>query len=189
MSALKELTSPTPKLAINISGQSFLNDVFYDDLIQKLGGHKDIILELTESAKIFDFQYLVPKFSKLIERGIEIHLDDFGTGYSSISYLMSLQFGMLKIDKSFISKIDTDERKQRIVKSIINLAKSCNLDILVEGVETQNEFKKCISLGVSKFQGYYFSKPVSFSDFVKMVQTQNEKGSQHNPYQHKLNYA
>ncbi len=189
MSALKKLTSPTPKLAINVSGHSFINDVFYDNLIQKLGGNSDIILELTESAKIFDLQHLAPKFSKLTESGIEIHLDDFGTGYSSISYLMSLQFGMLKIDKSFISNIDTDEKKQRIVKSILNLAKSCNLEVLVEGVETQNEFKKCVSMGVSKFQGYYFSKPVSFSDFVKMVQAQNEQGAQYDQYQHKLNYA
>ena len=189
MSALKKLTSPTPKLAINVSGHSFLNDGFYDDLIQKLSGRDDIILELTESAKIFDLQYLVPKFSKLIKKGIEIHLDDFGTGYSSISYLMSLQFGMLKIDKSFISKIDTDEKKQGIVKSIINLAKSCNLEVLVEGVENQNEFKKCVSLGVTKFQGYYFSKPVSFSNFAKMVQTQNEQRSQKTAQQHKLSYA
>ena len=102
---------------------------------------------------------------------------------------MSLQFGMLKIDKSFISKIDTDEKKQGIVKSIINLAKSCNLEVLVESVENQNEFKKCVSLGVTKFQGYYFSKPVSFSDFAKMVQTQNEQRSQKTAQQHKLSYA
>ena len=60
------------------------------------------------------------------------------------------------------------------MKSIMSLAKSCDLDVLVEGVETQSEFKTCVSLGVSKFQGYYFSRPVSLAELIRLINTQND---------------
>jgi len=170
---LKNLTSVPPKLAINVSGHSLLSDLYYELVMQQLNRDSNIVLELTESAQVFNLGHMASKFEELTKAGIEIHLDDFGTGYSSISYLMTLEFGLLKIDKSFIESIDTDEKKQRIVTSILNLAKSCDLDVLVEGVETVEEFKKCVCLGVKKFQGYYFSHPLNFSEFVELLQNQN----------------
>ena len=172
MSTLKRLYDTPPKIAINVSGHSLVSDVFYKDVIESLDDQSNIVLELTETAKVFNLEHITPVFSELTRRGIELHLDDFGTGYSSISYLLSLQFGMLKIDKCFISDIDKDSNKQRIVKSILSLAKSCELDVLVEGVETKSEFNTCVSLGVSKFQGYYFSSPITLAELIKLINTQ-----------------
>ena len=97
---------------------------------------------------------------KLRDLGINIALDDFGTGYSSLSYLKQLPINTLKIDKSFIDNIVTNEREKAIVDGIIQLAQKIDLDVIAEGAETKEQIKLLQSMGCNQIQGYYFSKPL-----------------------------
>ena len=107
---------------------------------------------------IEDFVILVQKLKELKNYGIKTSLDDFGTGYSSLAYLKYLPINQLKIDKLFINDITTEKTSQFIVKTIIDLASSLNIELVAEGIETQEQFEMLQQLGCKKFQGFYLSK-------------------------------
>jgi EAL domain-containing protein (putative c-di-GMP-specific phosphodiesterase class I) len=111
--------------------------------------------------------------SELIESGVNIALDDFGTGYSSLNYLTTLPVNTLKIDKSFIDNIK-NENNQAVIKSIVHLSKSLKYKIITEGVETKDQVDLLTGFGCNIIQGYYFSKPLSESDFENLLKSQNE---------------
>ena len=98
--------------------------------------------------------------------GFSIALDDFGTGYSSLSYLSRLPIDILKIDKSFVDNIESDNHSLSIVKGICQLSHSINLKVIVEGVETVNQYDLLKEVGVDTIQGYYFSKPLTPEDYI-----------------------
>jgi EAL domain-containing protein (putative c-di-GMP-specific phosphodiesterase class I) len=91
---------------------------------------------------------------------IGLEIDDFGTGYSSLSYLRQLPFDTVKIDRSFIKELGTADDTSEIVGTILQLAKSLNMDVVAEGVETKDQLARLTAMGCSAAQGYYFSKPV-----------------------------
>ena len=103
------------------------------------------------------------------KRGIKISIDDFGTGYSSFNYLNNLPIDTIKIDKSFITGIDEDNEKLKITKSIIDMGHELNINVLAEGVETQKEFDLLDSHSCDKFQGFFFSKPLSLNQFKEIL--------------------
>ena len=117
-------------------------------------------LEITESILMKDFEKSIKLLTEIRDLGINIALDDFGTGYSSLSYLKQLPINTLKIDKSFIDNIVTNEREKAIVDGIIQLAQKIDLDVIAEGVETKEQIKLLQSMGCNQIQGYYFSKPL-----------------------------
>jgi len=92
--------------------------------------------------------------------GVRLCIDDFGTGYSSLSYLHELPIDDLKIDRSFVGAMGDDERKIKIVQSILVLGKSLGIDVTAEGVETQQQAELLRRLGCERAQGYYFARPV-----------------------------
>ena len=96
-------------------------------------------------------------------------IDDFGTGYSSLGYLYEYSIDAIKIDKSFVRNIDQDKQKKILSNSIINLANNLELDIVTEGVENKNELDFFTSKKCSKFQGYFFSKPLPKKDFENLI--------------------
>ncbi len=102
---------------------------------------------------------------------MRIALDDFGTGWSSFSYLMSLSFDKLKIDKSFISNIETDPRQFMFVESITKLSHQLGLVVVAEGVESLHELQQLAHIGVDEIQGYYYSKPLSPAEFFIYAMT------------------
>ncbi|MBY0419699.1 MAG: EAL domain-containing protein, partial [Pararheinheimera sp.] len=122
-------------------------------------------LEVTESALMLDVSKTQSMLSQLKAAGICISIDDFGTGYSSLSYLKKFQVDVLKIDKSFVHEMLTDRGDMEIVKAVISLAQSMNLQLIAEGIELEAQKDKLLELGCQMGQGYFFSKPLSAADF------------------------
>jgi EAL domain-containing protein (putative c-di-GMP-specific phosphodiesterase class I) len=129
-------------------------------------------LEVTESALMLDVSKTQSMLSQLKAAGICISIDDFGTGYSSLSYLKKFQVDVLKIDKSFVHEMLTDRGDMEIVKAVISLAQSMNLQLIAEGIELEAQKDKLLELGCQMGQGYFFSKPLSAADFKTYLQQQ-----------------
>ena len=128
-------------------------------------------LELTESMLLDDIEDTVTTMNTLKEIGVQFSLDDFGTGYSSLQYLKQLPLNQLKIDQSFVRDIATDSSDQAIVKTIIVMAQTLNLQVIAEGVETEEQRQLLIGGGCTNFQGYLFSKPIPSDQFESLLQT------------------
>lgn len=128
-----------------------------------------IEVEVTESQVMENPEQIILTLNAIHRLGVSIAIDDFGTGYSSLSYLKKLPIDKLKIDRSFIEDIATNEEDQSIVKAIIALAKSLNLDVIAEGVETKEQEKFLVANKCYSGQGYLYSKPVSAMHIEKML--------------------
>lgn len=127
-------------------------------------------LEITESVLIKNLNDNLQILKKIRELGVKIALDDFGTGYSSLSYLRMLPIDKLKLDKSFIDKIDVDNNDQSILDGIVQLAHKLELTVIAEGVEKESQFNVLKKINCDEIQGYYFSKPIPENEFeIKYV--------------------
>ncbi|UCV28096.1 putative bifunctional diguanylate cyclase/phosphodiesterase [Ferribacterium limneticum] len=122
--------------------------------------------ELTESAMMVDRERGLSVMSKLRDMGIRLALDDFGTGYSSLSYLATLPLNEIKIDRSFVVGMTSSAENLRIVRTIIDLTHDLGMISLAEGVEEVGERDQLLALGCDRIQGYFYGKPMPFSDFV-----------------------
>ena len=119
-------------------------------------------LEITETVIIENVSLATQMLNKLKNQKIKLSIDDFGTGYSSLSYLQQLPINSVKIDRSFVSKLDSDTSGQtlKIVNAIITLAYNLGLEIIAEGIETKTQMQQLKQLKCNKGQGYLFSKPL-----------------------------
>lgn len=126
-------------------------------------------LEITESLLMENPDIVATELHEIRELGIELALDDFGTGYSSLSYLSVLPLRWMKIDRCFITDITNNPINQKIVLSTIRLAESLGYEVIVEGVETQEELDYVIGLGCRYIQGFYYSKPLDVADVELFV--------------------
>jgi len=152
-------------IAINISAKQFLQSNFVETIKLAIGRHginpDNLKLELTETLVISDINSVIEKMLTIRDvLGVKISLDDFGTGYSSLSYLKRLPINQIKIDQGFIRNMLSHSDDIILVQTFINLAKSFKLDLIAEGVETEDIYLKLIDLGCKSFQGYHFSKPI-----------------------------
>jgi len=129
----------------------------------------ELKLEITESVFFEHREKAVEMLHHLRELGIEINIDDFGTGYSNLSYLMQLPISTLKIDRSFISPIDSEGRNTEIVQTILTLAKSLGIKVIAEGVENEAQLDQLKHLKCEGAQGFYFAKPMSFEHANEFV--------------------
>ncbi|MDQ7047032.1 MAG: EAL domain-containing protein [Sulfurovum sp.] len=128
-----------------------------------------ITIEITESQMMKNPELTIVALKELHTLGIKIAIDDFGTGYSSLSYLKRLPIDIVKIDKSFIENLSEDEEDLAITQAIIALAKSLNLRVLAEGVETLEQKNILIKNGCKYIQGHYYSKPVPAKRIEKLL--------------------
>jgi len=119
-----------------------------------------IAIEITETALLHDFARANAHIAMLRDIGLRISLDDFGTGYSSLSYVHALPFDTIKIDRSFISDIESNSTSRNIVRSVIALCRDMNLSCIVEGVETDEQLQIVKKLGATVIQGFLYSKPI-----------------------------
>ena len=166
------------KVAVNLSALQFASGDLVDSVMVALAdsglAETRLELEITESVFLADSQENLKTLERLKRLGVSIALDDFGVGYSSLSYLTAFPFDEVKIDKSFIDRIDRSETVA-VLGSIVQLAKTLNLSIVAEGVETCEQVEKIRSLGIALGQGYFFSKPVPFSELLLQVLSESER--------------
>ncbi|MDX1914450.1 MAG: EAL domain-containing protein [Methylophilus sp.] len=127
---------------------------------------KDIILEITENGILEENETTTNIIRKITESGIKLALDDFGTGHSSMARLRTIPISLIKIDQSFVKRINQSNEDFEIVKSMASLAKSLGKDVLVEGIENIECLNLINKIGIKKAQGFYFSKPMPFDEFV-----------------------
>jgi EAL domain-containing protein (putative c-di-GMP-specific phosphodiesterase class I) len=126
-------------------------------------------LEVTEGLFMHDAPRAIEALRKLQSKGIHLSIDDFGTGYSSLSYLSSFPFNKLKIDKSFVTDLDTKATAKAIVKTIISLAQRLKVSVIAEGIETQEQSRLLQALGCREGQGFYFGRPLETQEFARML--------------------
>jgi EAL domain-containing protein (putative c-di-GMP-specific phosphodiesterase class I) len=119
-----------------------------------------LALEVTESSIMGDAERTLATLDRLRAMNVRLEIDDFGTGYSSLSYLQRLPFGTLKIDRSFIRDLSAGSGSLDIAKAIVEMAHSLRLDVIAEGVETDEQLRLLRGLGCNYVQGFLFSKPV-----------------------------
>lgn len=164
-----ELSGKPLKIAVNVSAQQIANNEYVDEvsrIIAQAGiDPKWVELEVTESALMADFEQTRNRLQALSALGLTLALDDFGTGYSSLSYLRQFPINVLKIDKSFIKDMDKEQQALDIVTAIVRLAKSLNLTLIAEGLETQQQLTALTQLGCKFGQGFFMSRPVSSDEF------------------------
>lgn len=151
-------------LSLNISAIQFRTENFTENFLDIIGKYdvdpEKIEIEVTESVLIDDFKDVVDKLVLLREYGIRVSLDDFGTGYSSLAYLKGLPIDTLKIDKSFVDTITTDENARIILESIVFMSKKLGFETIAEGVETQKQFDYICHVGCDCTQGFFLGKPM-----------------------------
>lgn len=126
-------------------------------------------IELTETVAADDIARARKLFEALRARGVAIAIDDFGTGYSSLSYLRQLTFDKLKIDREFVTDVDTRPASQAICQSLVALGRGLGIRVLAEGVERREEFDWLAQHGCTLFQGFYFGKPMTADDFAALA--------------------
>ncbi len=160
-------------VSVNLSPSQFKQI----DLVERVEGILDSVklrgdslkLELTETTIMEDPEDAILTMNQLRDQGIRLSLDDFGTGYSSLSYLRRFPIDTLKIDRSFVTEVDTNPANQEIVKAMIAMGKSFGMKTLAEGVESEGELEFLFDLGCDHVQGYYFSKAVGEADFQRFL--------------------
>lgn len=166
------------RVAINFSAKQFAQTNLIDNLCNilaetELSPH-NLKIEITEYTAMNDSEKTIELMHKLTSMGLEISIDDFGTGFSSLSYLKKFPVHTLKIDKSFVDTVTEKDDDAAFVKMIIGIAKSLNLDIIAEGVETKDQLEFLYNEGCRHIQGYYFSKPLPPEQALDYLMLQNK---------------
>jgi len=161
------------KVAINISAIQLSIDEFVTNVFNTLNKNglapENLELEVTESVVMHDIGKVVDKLAQLRGGGVTIAIDDFGTGYSSLKYLAELPLDVLKIDKSFVDRIEDVDDGQLLVKTILMMSRELNLKTVAEGVEAESQLLLLQQLGCDYIQGYYYSKAVPVSDLSGVI--------------------
>jgi EAL domain-containing protein (putative c-di-GMP-specific phosphodiesterase class I) len=162
-------------VSANVSTREFLQPDFVPriDLILRSTGlyGRSLKIEVTESVLMDYSEHAAAMLEQLRKLSIGICIDDFGTGYSSFSYLRRFQIDVLKIDRSFVSRMMDDEDSAQIVAVVASLAKNLGKVTVAEGVETESEFARLSELGVDQVQGYYVARPMSAEDAEQLLET------------------
>ena len=170
---LHKIGFPSLQIAVNISGRQFTQVDFRQKLVKILTTTnlhpRYLELELTESILVQNTEVAIRRLNALKALGLTIAIDDFGTGYSSLSYLQQFPFDILKIDQCFIRNISENSHNAAITKAIIEMAKSLNFKVIVEGVETKEELDFVCQHQCDIMQGYIFSPPVSAKEFKELL--------------------
>jgi EAL domain-containing protein (putative c-di-GMP-specific phosphodiesterase class I)/CRP-like cAMP-binding protein len=160
-------------VTINLSGKQFEDQFLVPslaDIMDKTGARRERIkFEITESLLIDNPELAAQSLHELKETGAKLAIDDFGTGYSSFSYLYRFPFDTLKIDRVFIGAMSRSQKSNQIVKSLVNLSHDLGMEVVAEGIESEHEAELLRNYKAAFGQGFYFSRPVNETEFVKLL--------------------
>jgi len=173
----KEKGLPLVTCSINVTAETFESNNFENFLISQtlttgIPSHL-IQIELTERTILKDVQASINKFKKLREKGFKIAIDDFGVGYSSLSYLVKLPIDHLKIDRSFVMDISSGREAQVIISTLVTMAKKLGVDVIAEGIETQEELDYLLDIQCTNGQGFYLNRPLSINVIENILEKKN----------------
>lgn len=171
------------RVSINLTGSQFSDLHLLDDIKRVVRKHdappSTLEFEITESMVMHNRDQAISIMDGIRAEGITISIDDFGTGYSSLAYLRRFPVNTLKIDKSFINDIPDDVNGSAIVQAIVAMAHAMNLKVVTEGVETEKQLAALREFGSDEYQGYYFSKPVPYAQFLQLLLHEPPLASSH----------
>lgn len=175
MGKLQQQLQETFQVSINISVRQFMSIGFYEDITRLIDESaikpESIMIEVTESIFMEELDFVIDILEKLKSHGIMLSMDDFGTGFSSLSLLRTLPLNELKIDKSFIDDVLQEEKNHGLVENIIEIAQKLNMQTVAEGIESKAQAEVLAQFGCDIYQGYYFSKPLSYSQLEAYLKT------------------
>ncbi len=167
---------PVVPVSVNVSRAHLENGNFirkFNELVEKYQvPRKYVELELTESLLVEDPARMIETADELKANNYTLSIDDFGSGYSSLNILKQLHFDVLKIDKEFLRIEGSRPEDKVILESVIHMAKKLNMQVLVEGVEVQEQQRMLVQMGCDYAQGYYFSRPIPMHDFLALLEKQ-----------------
>jgi EAL domain-containing protein (putative c-di-GMP-specific phosphodiesterase class I) len=168
-----ELADSSLRICVNLSARQFsrlgLADHIEALLRQSGVSSRQLGLEMTESSLIPDMRTALEVLGSLRRLGITLLMDDFGTGYSSLSYLHSFPIDVLKIDRSFVGRMTNGEQPLQIVRTIIELARVLGMDVVAEGIETNEQYRLLRDLGCRYGQGFLFARPLPVEDVTRLL--------------------
>lgn len=174
--AWQRMGLPPRRIAVNVSAIQFMHKELIatvsETLVRTDLEAKWLELEITETALITDHERAALTLRQLRQHGVQVALDDFGSGYSSLSYLSRLPISRLKIDQSFIRDIVTDPKARAVTKTIIELGHAMSLQVIAEGVETEEQADCLIAHGCDEAQGYYYRRPSSADDIATLLESE-----------------
>ncbi|MCG8509870.1 MAG: EAL domain-containing protein, partial [Rhodospirillales bacterium] len=166
-------------LSVNVSTRQFRGTSLVEGVGKALRDSgfspERLEIEITESLLMGDIPEVTRSLGKLKDLGVKLSVDDFGTGYSSLSYLRRFPVDIIKIDRSFVMEVLTDPDNATLVETIVNMAHSLKLQVIAEGVETEEQLAFLRGLGCDFAQGFLFSRPLSADDFRKTAQGWRKK--------------
>lgn len=164
---------PVKPVSINVSALQLKGDGLRQVLSASLEAHalppSLIAIELTESSMLDEDGVAQNELRKLREMGIELEIDDFGTGYSSLSKLQSLDIDVLKIDQSFVRRLDREAEANVLCETMVSIGRSLNMSVVAEGVETKEQLRQLQAMGCDQIQGYLISTPVPPEKIPKLL--------------------
>ncbi|QCK76439.1 EAL domain-containing protein [Raoultella ornithinolytica] len=179
---MNKITSKLPDgfhIGINFSASHISSPQFMDDCLKYRDGFQNknltLVLEVTEREPLHVDEQLIANLNTLHARGFTIALDDFGTGYSGLSYLHDLNIDYIKIDKSFVGRVNGLDESTKLLDCVLEMARKLSLRIVAEGVETVEQLNYLNRKNITLLQGYYFFKPVSYIELIKILLSKNKE--------------
>ena len=164
LAVLREQVDWQVPVSVNLSAHQFRNQdlvsLIKSILQRECVDQKYINLELTETVLLEDLAIARPVLNDLAAYGVGIHIDDFGTGYSSLSYLAQLPVNTIKIDQEFVAQLSETDVSSRVIEAIVALGKAMQLEVVAEGVETEQQYAIVRRLGCDLVQGFFIAKPM-----------------------------
>jgi EAL domain-containing protein (putative c-di-GMP-specific phosphodiesterase class I) len=168
-------------ISINVSARNIQHLDFPDRVVALLLDEDveagALIFEITESVAMANASFTADILARLRLKGFRLAMDDFGTGFSSLKALRQMPFSELKIDKSFVIDMTTSRDASVIVKSVIDLGRSMGLEIIAEGVETEEVAQALTDLGASGLQGYHFARPMPIDQTIEWLRERRQTGA------------
>jgi diguanylate cyclase (GGDEF)-like protein/PAS domain S-box-containing protein len=163
-------------ISVNLSARQFQHSTLVDDIARTLSATRlrarSLMVEVTESLAMRDAASAAAVLSELKTLGLRVAIDDFGTGYSSLSYLHHFPADVLKIDRSFVSRLGHERHAQAIVEAIVALARGLDMHVTAEGIETNEQLTRLRALGCQRGQGYYFARPLPAAAATELLAQQ-----------------